>query len=245
MSRQLAGRRAAAPEIICAAAQIIFGERVQVWQHVEPAIISHMSGKIVAIVAPTRSGKSFLTAKLAEYYKVPALYEVPSGDIPAEVKDSIRTGSSIDGWLYFRNRSLSMHVEALELAKTNTMVLLDAPWVSNRPYTMFYSADTFHRDLLLEISDLDHKTLPWPDVIILLTGDDEMSRRLWTSSGKDFENDPTYFEERLLPLKREFEKYIADFSSKCPVITIDRTALDFNKAEDLKVVTDKLDAVLI
>lgn len=203
-----------------------------------------MSGKIVAIVAPTRSGKSFLTAKLAEHYRVPALYEVPGDDIPAEVKDSIRTGSSIDGWLYFRNRSVSMHMEALALATKNTMVLLDAPWVSNRPYTMFYSADPFHRELLLKVSDLDHKILPWPDVIIILTGDDEMSRRLWVASGKDFENDPTYFAERLLPLKREFEKYIATLSVKCPVITIDRSALDFDTAADLKVVTDKLDAAL-
>jgi deoxyadenosine/deoxycytidine kinase len=205
-----------------------------------------MNGKIIAIVAPTRTGKTFLTEQLAKHYGVPALYEIKGGEIPERVQESIKTGiRPLDGWLYFRNRSIKNHIEAQKLALSNKRVFLDAAWISNFPYVSFYSVDPFEQGLLRSICEIDAQTLAWPDVLIILTSDDATSEKLWRSSGKEFERDETYYRGRLLPLKREFEKYLASIEMRCPVIRVDRTNLDFNKEEDLAVVAKKIDEVLL
>jgi deoxyadenosine/deoxycytidine kinase len=205
-----------------------------------------MAGKVIAIVAPTRTGKSFLMERLANHYDAPFIreYEVDANDIPQEVQDGLREGNSIAGWLYFRNRHVDMQLKASESAAKNPLVFVDATWITDRAYDRFCVSDPFHLELVASIHDLDRKVLPWPDIVLMLTCDDATSEQLWRSSGKNFERNEAYFAERLLPLKREFESYMKSLAFKCPVIRIDRSGLDFNKLEDLKVVTSKVDEAL-
>lgn len=202
-------------------------------------------GKIISIVAPTRSGKSFLTERLAEHFTSPAVYEyeIDANALPQEIQDALEVGGSIEGWLYFRNRHVRMQVEAMELAKTNEFVFLDTSWITDQAYVSFAKVNTFQQELLTAIHTIDTKTLIWPDIVIMLSCDDAKSEELWRASGKEFERKDSYFSERLLPLKREFEKTLHELETKCHVISIDRTNLDFSKPDDLRVVTEKIKEV--
>lgn len=204
-----------------------------------------MAGIVVAMCAPTRSGKTYLTTKLAERYGVPCVLEMESGSFPERINDDIATGSRpLERDLYFRNLHLSMHLRARELAQEHPIVFTDALWASTEMYIDMYQIDPFERTILKELSTLDLKTLPWPDVVIILRGDDATSERLWRASSQVFEQGEHYFTDQVLGVKRAFELWVARIRFPVPVIVLDRTELDFDTTNDLKIVQDLLQPYL-
>lgn len=203
-----------------------------------------MPGKVVALIAPTRSGKSFLAERLSRHYKAPALFEVEPQGIPKEVSDGLASGTATEPWLYFRNRCVSMQHEARELTGKAELVFVDSTWVSCPPYIGYYSLSDTQRNILESVAQLDRALLPWPDLLVYLKTSDTESERLWRSSNQEFEQGESYFRDRVLPLKRAFDRYLSTLSLQCPILAIDRTGLDFERAEDLSIVTDEIDAVL-
>ena len=203
-----------------------------------------MQGKVIAMVAPTRSGKTYLTKRIAEYLDSPALFEV-TGDLPERIQESL--SDNIRQWerhLYFRGRALTMQREAHELAKTNPYVFVDSAWVSCRPYIDVYDITDFERSLLVQLSELDMQLLPWPDALIVLSEDDATSKKLWRLSGKDYELDETYFREQLLVIKHSFERYIEKTSFPVPTVHINRSGMDFDTPSVFESLLEQLKPIL-
>lgn len=203
-----------------------------------------MTGKVVALIAPTRSGKSFLVEQLAKYYRAPARFELEEGGIPQDLSDSMKEGTSVEPWLYFRNRCVRIQKEAEELAKSNPLVFVDSTWLSCPPYISYYRLSDTDRRILEEVSALDRVTLRCPDLLVSLKISDEESEKYWKLSGKEFERGQTYFSERVLPLKRAFEKYLAQIRQTFPLLEINRSGLDFSNPEHVALVAKKIDVAL-
>jgi deoxyadenosine/deoxycytidine kinase len=200
-----------------------------------------MAGVVVAMCAPTRSGKTHLVKKLAEYYSAPVVLETDSGIFPDRINEDIATGSRpLERDLYFRNRQLQMLLRARELALDHDLVLIDALWACTEFYIDMYQIDPFERSLMKELAELDIKTLPWPDVLVVIRADDATSERLWRASGQVFERGEKYFESQVLGIKHAFEAWLDQVTFPIPSIEIERSHLDFDMPDDLRIVIERL-----
>lgn len=203
-----------------------------------------MVGKVVGIMGHTRSGKSHLAKLLGSHYGAPVLYEDGGGEFPERIRTDIRDGSRpLERFLFFRNISISMQLEAAHLTKQHPVVFTDAVWASGTPYIEAYGADDFEKEQLRNLCALDLATLPWPDVVIVLREDEETAYELWKKSSKVFETSPDYFETKLLPVKRAFDTFLSVLKIPVPSIVIDRSGLDFDTPKDLGALTNRIDAI--
>lgn len=201
-----------------------------------------MNGKVIAFVAPTRSGKTFLTKKLAEHFSVPALYEA---DVPVPERIQYSSTETVNQWerhLYFRGRSLDMLLEARSLATQHASVFLDAAWVSCSPYIDVYNMNQFDRSLLMQLSALDLITLPWPDALIILHEDDATSEKLFRLGHTEFDAD--YFKNQLLVIKHSFEKFVRTTTFPVPTVHIDRSGVDYDDSEAFTHLTGEISSIL-
>ena len=201
-----------------------------------------MSGKVIAFVAPTRSGKTFLTKKLAEHFASPALYET---DVPIPERIRYSHADTVNQWerhLYFRGRSIDMMLEGRGLAAKHAYVFLDAAWVSCSPYIDVYNIGDFERSLLNQLSALDMKTLPWPDALIVLKEDDSTSEKLLRHGHEQF--DENYFNNQLLIIKHSFEKFVTATAFPVPTVHIDRSGIDYDDPDAFARLLESLKPIL-
>ncbi len=202
-----------------------------------------MNGKVIAFVAPSRSGKTFLTKKLSRHFSCPALYE---SDVPIPEKIRYVPGTPVnylERHLYFRGRAVDMQQNSRAFTAQSAYTFLDAAWVNCGPYIDIYPIDEFERTLLKQLFGLDMRTLPWPDALIILSEDDATSENLLKQSGPEaFDTD--YFQNHLLAVKRSFEKFIDTTTFPVPTVHIDRSGIDFNDEQAFARLLEQIKPVL-
>lgn len=197
-----------------------------------------MSGKIVSIVGTVRSGKSFLTHKLAQHYNVPCFLEGEDEDIPPEIVEGIEKNTkTMERLIFFRNRFIKQHLEALALAQQHRFIFLDTAWMSCIPY-IEQAAHGLQRTLMEELASLDRKLLPWPDAIIHLKTSAAAAKRFQIFGGRSWDGSDEYFERQYTKMLPILEEFFAQKHVPVPIHEVDRSDLDFEKVEDLKTVTD-------
>jgi len=204
-----------------------------------------MRGKIIAVIGPTRTGKSYLTQKLATHYQTRAFLEGEDADFPpAVIEDLQKNIRPLERFLYFRNISVANHLVALRVAEHERVVFLDTYWFNNVPYISMYNTNELERVLLTQLTDTDAKALPWPDLTLCLSADAAASARLSEASGRAFETADGYLEKQVAAMKKAFDDYFASHEAPESFIMIDRSHLDFDNPADFKTITDRIDKIV-
>jgi deoxyadenosine/deoxycytidine kinase len=201
------------------------------------------SGIIIAVSGGPGTGKSSLVRRLAAHYQAEAFFEGEEKDFPAEVREGIRTGNNqLATRMYFRNKTFSQYLNALERKKEGRIIFLDNFWLVNEVCCREFLNDVFEKELMLSASELDRKIFPWPDLIISLKASPERIKQFVMARGRSFElnND---FIERYAAIHDTHDAYLKSFAID-NVIFLDRSERDFKKEEDffwlIKLMEEKL-----
>lgn len=201
-----------------------------------------MAGKIVAIIGPMRCGKSYLTKKLAEHYGVPYFLEGEEADMPASIIEDMRKNTHpVERFRYFRDISVANHIAAEKLVAHAPIVFIDTFWFNNAPWIGIYDASDEERAVMRGIFASDAASLPRPAFAVYLKANVETSKRLAALGGRTFEED---LEEQMIKLKSAYGSFMVSSAPDFPFTEIDRSGLDFDRPEDLRLVVEKIDAAL-
>lgn len=180
--------------------------------------------------------------KLAEHYHAPYLLEWEEPTADADIVTYIKKNTHpIERYRYFRDLSVAHHLCAEKMTGAHPLVFIDTFWFNNAPWIEVYNATPAERRVMQSIFDADAAALPRPACAIYLEADIETSRRFADMGGRSFDKE---FETQMIQLKNAYRLFMAHAPLDFPCIEIDRTGLDFDTPEHLKIVTDKIDSVL-
>ncbi len=198
-------------------------------------------GKIIAVVGGPRSGKSFLVSRLAQYYKGIAVLEGEESDFPLRIKEDIQENiRPLERIMWFRNKQVREYFKAIKEKEEGHIVVTDNFWISYQLYTGAI-ADGFEEGLINDVAQIDRDTLPWPDVIILLTLQEEVLRNFIKRGGRQFDQTEEFIQKQALPVHRLHEEFFNREGVREKTIIIQRDDLDFEKENDLHKVIEKIE----
>lgn len=180
-------------------------------------------GRIIAVVGGPRSGKSFLTKKLADYYGGVAFIEE---ELPLRIQENLkRDVRDIERHLWFRNQQVKIFLQAQELKRRGQVAILDNFWIS---YQLYLEATTgFEREVVDELAEIDRQMFDWPDLVILLCNSEQGIREFIKKGGREFDNSEEYIQRTILPINAIQEKFFKSHQGVKNVAVIDRDGLDF------------------
>lgn len=199
--------------------------------------MNNKEGIIIAVSGGPGTGKSSLVRRLSEYYGAEAFFEGEEKDFPETVREGIKTGKNqLATRTYFRNKTFSQYLAALELRSKNKIVFLDNFWLVNEVCCREFLSDPFERELMMTAAELDRKIFPWPDLIISLEASSQKIKEFVASRARSFEinND---FLERYAAIHRTHDEYLKSFQLD-NVLYIDRSNRDFKIKEDFSWLID-------
>ena len=200
-------------------------------------------GRIIAVVGGPRSGKSFLTKKLAEYYGGTPFIEE---ELPIRIQENLKKGMrDIERHLWFRNQQVKIYLEAEELKRQGRIVILDNFWIS---YQLYLESTTgFEREVVDELAEIDRQMFGWPDLVILLHNSEEGIREFVKKGKREFDNSEEYIQRTILPINAIQEKFFKGQQSKRNVVVIDRDGLDFKESNHFEELLERIksDKVLV
>jgi deoxyadenosine/deoxycytidine kinase len=110
---------------------------------------------------------------------------------------------------------------------------------------VIYTDIEMHASLLLNGKDLDVvretlrmdiASLGYPDYIVCLRNSEENTKKYIKLGGRDFDAGDEYFTKYVLPLQKKFEEMAGNVPASVKVLQLDRSGLDFDKEEDIKVI---------
>jgi deoxyadenosine/deoxycytidine kinase len=198
-------------------------------------------GKIIAVVGGPRSGKSFLVSRLAQHYKGIAVLEGEESDFPLRIKEDIQENiRPLERIMWFRNKQVREYFKAIKEKEEGHIVVTDNFWISYQLYTGAI-ADGFEEELINDVAQIDRDTLPWPDVIILLTLQEEALRDFIKRGGRQFDQTEEFIQKQALPVHRLHEEFFNREGIREKTIIIQRDDLDFEKENDLRKVIEKIE----
>ena len=200
----------------------------------------YKEGIIIAVSGGPGTGKSSLVRRLSEHYKAVAFFEGEEKDFPETVREGIKTGEKqLATRTYFRNKTFSQYLEALNEKAKNKTVFLDNFWLVNEVCCREFLSDPFEKELMTRAAELDRKIFPWPDLIISLKASPQKIKEFVSSRGRSFEinND---FLERYAAIHETHDEYLKSFKLD-NVLYIDRSDRDFRNKEDFSWLTEIID----
>lgn len=196
------------------------------------------TGKIIAIVGGPRSGKSFLTKRLAEYYGGTAFIEE---ELPGRIQENLKKGMrDIERHLWFRNLQVRIFLEAQELKRRGQIAVLDNFWIS---YQLYLEATTgFEREVVDELAAIDREMFDWPDLVILLHNSEEGIREFIKKGGREFDKSEEYIQRTILPINAIQEKFFRNQQGVQNVVVVDRDGLDFKDDKHFEELLEQIKA---
>ena len=196
--------------------------------------MNNSKGKIIAIVGSPRSGKSFLSKILADYYGADLFIE-DANAFPARIlEDLAKNIRPLERSLWFRNQLVHKYREALKCKKDDRYAVVDNFWLSWQLYIDVLDID-FEAELLREIADFDREILGWPDIIIFLKVQELSIRKFIKLGGRDFDQMEEYITKQVLPVNKSHQDFFENnVNIPSKVIVLERDGLDFLKRDDLK-----------
>lgn len=198
-------------------------------------------GKIIAIVGSPRSGKSFLSTILSEYYNAELFIEDVSTFPPRIMEDLQKNIRSLERILWFRNQLVDRYLNAVDQKNKGRYAIVDNFWMSWQLYVDVL-VDGFEAKLLHDLAISDQKILEWPDVIIFLKVEEAHIRKFIKMGGREFDQSEQYIQEQILLVNKKHVDFFegnTDIPSK--VIIIERGKMDFQNVEDLANVVEMID----
>jgi deoxyadenosine/deoxycytidine kinase len=188
----------------------------------------------ISIIGTSGVGKSFLVRQLASKECCPAFFEGEIGTIPKYVFESVFNKEPPQGRCEWY---VNHYVETFRTATNISKKLGINCFVDGAPITAYanvYLDDKKYLDELLKIvKKVDEFKI---DKIILITINKDKLKEFILKRGRS-EEPIEETVERSLKLQDELIRLSKQQDN---VIIIDRSNLDFSKAEDLKIVLDKL-----
>ena len=200
-------------------------------------------GAIIGIVGSTRSGKTFLSKKLAKHFRAHLLFEDIKLFPPRILEDIRKNIRSFERVLWFHTDLVDKYLRAEALKAKGKMVVLDTFWLTERPYVDVFLKG-FERSIARKICALDIKLFEWPDVVIFLKTSEEGVRKFIRRGGRKFDNSEKYIRTQALPVHRMHDKFFSRSDIARRIMTVDRTHLDFAKESDFKSLVRKIETVL-
>ncbi len=191
------------------------------------------SGRIIAICGGPGTGKSTLVHKLSDHYGAEAIFE--GEEFPERIKENLsQNQNQLESRLFFRNLLTKMHLRAEQLKQAGKLVIMDTFWLTNDVYSENWLEHDFHKELMRDLSELDTRFLSMPDLMIILEADKTKIQEFMMKRGRLFELEGDVL-NRFVKAgdahKDFFERHLNTFF-------IDRSELDFEKADHFKIVTD-------
>lgn len=195
-------------------------------------------GRIIAVVGGPRSGKSFLTKKLADYYGGVAFIEE---ELPLRIQENLKKGMrDIERHLWFRNKMVKIFLEAQELKRRGQIAVLDNFWIS---YQLYLEATTgFEREVVDELAAIDREMFDWPDLVILLCNSEQGIREFIKKGGREFDSSEEYIQRTILPVNAIQEKFFKNRQGIENIVVIDRDGLDFKDEGHFEELLERIKA---
>lgn len=190
-------------------------------------------GKLISIVWGPWCGKSYLCQKLGIFLNADVLLEWEEKDFPKEIVEDLKTYSN--NWelfVWFRNKLIKEIFEAKKISKEKN-VIMDWFWMSNFCYIDSFFKD-FEKKVAEEFMNIDMDFLPYPDIVILLEGDEQFIRKSIKTRNRSFEIDK--IEENVkyfLELQNKYNE-IFKHNENFKLVKINRSNMDFNDIKDIK-----------
>lgn len=190
-----------------------------------------MKGKIIAVIGAPRSGKSFLVQKLARHLGYRPFMEEEVA-LPEYLEDDIQNNTNgLRRIIWFRNAQVSHFLDAVVLSEQGENILLDTFWVDNQMYIDVLLAD-HDKEVAEQLSRIDARLLPWPDVIIYLKNGKQNTQKFISLGGRSYDAD--IYETTILPLQAKYERILSLVPSTTKLVSLDRDGIDFENEMDLK-----------
>lgn len=191
-----------------------------------------MNGKIIAITGGPRTGKSTLVKLLAEKLNATAFLEGEEKDFPLRIWEDIQTGNRVlELLVWFRNKGVKDYLEAIKIKSSGGIAILDAFWATNDVYVGEWVSDQLEKDIMKDLSKIDHAILQWPDLVISLYSDKEKIKEFAIAGGREFELDDNFLQKQV-DLNNAHEKYFRELK-KSNIKFINRSKFDYLNQDQL------------
>lgn len=186
---------------------------------------------IIAIVGAPRTGKSFLARRLAEHMGASLFLEDNGVGYPERMQENLAKNiRPLERQLWFRTTCVARHLEAKVLQQQGVPSVLDIFWLTTHMY-IDVLLDGFERELMHTLLKQDELLVGYPDLIIYLKQSESGMRTFVSAGGRKFDVTETYYEEIIRPSHELHEQFFAQAQIPVPVLTIDRTNIDFTDPE--------------
>ena len=208
--------------------------------------MNNKKGKIIAIVGPPRSGKTFFSDLLARHYKGKVILQGEEKDFPKRITEDIEKNiRPLERILWFRNMLVRKYLLALKHKNKGSVVILDTFWMS---YQLHIDAlvGGFRRDVIRELAEIDRKLLSYPDIIIFLKVSEKTIRKFIKLGGRKFDNSEEFIVKQALPISKLHENFfkknriLAD-----KVVIVERDSMDFEKKVDFQKIIRLIERKLL
>jgi len=198
---------------------------------------------IIAVSGGPATGKSTLVKKLAKHYRAKAFLEGEEKDFPRRIWRAIKSGKNqLELIIYFRNKYLKDHLQALKIKEMGGRAILDNFFLTNKVYIEQWMKDKFEKSLARDLTEIDFKILPLPDLLICLSCCGKKSLEFLAKRGRKNEKSAKVV-KRYATINAAHDKIFKEFQIK-NTIYIDRTDLDFEKKKDFQNLLDKINEKL-
>lgn len=200
---------------------------------------------IIAIVGAPRTGKSYLAKRLADTMGAQLFLEDDGKGYPERIQENLKMNiRPLERQLWFRNKCIERQLKAKAFQQQGIASVLDIFWLSAHLY-IDAVLEGFERDLMHTVSAQDELLLGYPDIIVYLKQSEAATRKFIEYGGRAFDASEQYYVEVVHPAHELHEMYFThDHAEKCPVLTIDRTNIDFAKTDALDMLLQQISGQL-
>lgn len=188
---------------------------------------------VISIVGTSGVGKSFLIRQLSAYTSSPAFLEGEEGTIPKEILENVTNKNRpLPNWEFFINLYRNNLEKARKISDLGIDCFVDGALMSIEAIKL-YEGENYLKEKEKMIKEVEHLN---SDVILLVIASDELIKKNIEKRGRGSEQSKEIL-ERALKIQVFLKKLKNNYKN---VIEIDRTKMDFQREEDIKLVLDKI-----
>ncbi len=196
-----------------------------------------MIGKIIAVVGAPGCGKSTLVKKLAKHYNGIPVLEGEEKDYPKRIIDDMANRNrNMELFVWWRNKLVTEMLKARKLSAKGKVVIMDTFWLNNNTYIKAFFKG-FEKEIMEDLSELDGKFLPRPDVILVLSASESKTKEFIKRRNRSFDTSKEFF----VWVKIVHAEHQRIFKRIPHTLFVDRTEMDFDNEADLRKITSAID----